>query len=334
MRTILEKNVWGVPLGPYLIYLRYAGQTFYTELEGEVSDATMLFTNKDLQEEFKDIIEEGVRNLYKLQPHVPTTAKTVNESSNSNNANYGAEASTMTVLSTTPLQQLEKTKVDELLTMFRAFDFSKACRVYFVKEGNSKVTHFLVQVGRLGSLAQYACYNNRSHYNFIKGATSKGKVDGLGLTLPEEYDLPVIGKAIVHLLCPDDPRDTSDDHLKETLKDAAPLAKILPLIPHVYNVKALIRSLRDAKRQLEDALGLMRKDLQDVRARYLAVKQALGKKGVDLDHIRLGVDATTYFCFLAPSFLLGAIGYSFEPLGSFVGFGIGFALGALIDSKR
>lgn len=331
-KTILERNIWGVPLGKYNLFLRYASQTFYTELEGELSDATTLFTNPDLQEEFKDIVCEGLDNLQSsytkkaLKNVTPGKSELVTDDDSSD------------IVNVAPVQGAEAQAVEDIKKSFLNFNFAHSCRVLILQENFSKSKHLILQVGRLHSITEYACYNNSSHWGIAVGVKSMGKVDGLGLTMPVEYELPEIGEVMIHIFCPDDPRGKSDDNLQSSLKGAVVLSKIVPFIPQALNIKSHLAAKDRIISTLESSLKKMEMDMGEMRTRLNAALRTLQRSGPDGEiedwDKTDGPSVVSVACYFFPSLVFGGIGFAFEPLAVFIGVAAGIIVGAVADSKR
>jgi hypothetical protein len=339
-KTVLEEHAWGVPRGKYELFMRYAGQTFYTHLEGSVFDASSIFTGPDAVAQFKDLIFEELAVLAK--PRVPessTTAKSKDTATETNHESAeSAETPDTTSLAIPDVQTLELTEIEKARVALENFDFASACRVLILEENISKTKHIIIQVGRLHTLAEYATYTPSRHWNFVAGQTSIGKVDGLGLTFPHEWKLQDLGKVTIHLFCPDDPRNSRDSLLKETLADAKALTAIIPWIPQALNVQAHLNALKAINRQHEDNEKQMSDELTAATIELNFYKIATAKTTPDGEPLPFvpqhGPSLTTIICYALPVLLFGVIGFAFTDWGWLFGVTFGLFTGAFADSKR
>lgn len=324
IRSIGAHPTFGVPLGKFRVTIRYARQTSYREWEGELSDATTRFTNPLLQDQFKELILKEIRHAKNVHG-----CKTV--------IDVAKEGSESTVIVNAPIQDSEKAPIDSAEKAFEMFDFSKVCRVVVLEEFFSHQKHLIVQMGRLRSIVDYASFNDKAQNTLLRGEKVDGVIDGMGISFAQKQYLLGFDEVYIHLFFPSD-HARSEAIDSESLKNAGFLAKWVTVIPHTVDVEALIKAKDDEIRSNKDLVKRMLNVLNRKGIRLDAATIAVGgheTKTKDEDLVPSKFDLIDAFLVAVPTLLFGAVGLTFDPVGSLVGSMIGlFTAFGLISWRK
>lgn len=330
VKAISSKPVLGVPLGPSRIIIYYAGQSVFTELEGELSDATTLFTNPDLQDEFKQVILEEIAFLRRMNPKPETQnpqEPTIPDEQSQVEGEVGLELA--------PIQAAETSQIALAEENFRDFDFTTVCNILILQESFGQ-KHLIVQVGRLHTITEYASFNDRSQWNFVRGQKVKLVITGAGLSFAHEKRLLGLGDVYLHMLIPDDRRQNSELDLR-ILKISKWVAEILPYMPQMIEVKEHLKAKDDIIKSKDDTIKKMRYELSEKSTRLDAASIAVANYETEgppnlgqptkfglVDAVLLG----------GPIFLFAPIGSAFGGFGWFAGLALGFLVGCGLVARR
>jgi hypothetical protein len=325
VKAISSKPVLGVPLGAFRIILRYAGQVVFVELEGALSDATTLFTNPDVQAEFKEVIFEEIEFL-----------KTNRQKPSEQTENASNEVYSETELIPAPIQEPEEAPIDQAKNDFESYDFTKACNVLILEEFFTHQKHLILQIGRLSTLTQYASYNDRSQRSFIRGQKVDCIVDGVGLSFAHKKYLLNIGEVYIHIFIPEDHRKNSEIEM-EALKSAVVLTDVVPVIPQTIEIKKYLKAKEDMLTAKNDTIDIMGEELTKKSVRLDAAKIAVSAFETETPPTDFTPKKSDFLdaCIIGgPTFLFSLIGGQISPFGWFAGMVLGFFVGFAFHSKR
>lgn len=328
VKAISSKPVLGVPLGAFRIILRYAGQVAFVELEGDLSDATTLFTNPDVQSEFKEVIFEEIEFLKMNR------SKSGNQQTQTNAPSENASGEAEIVPA--PIQEPEEAPIDKAKNDFESYDFTKACNVLILEEFFTRQKHLILQIGRLSTLTQYASYNDRSQRSFIRGQKVDCIVDGVGLSFAHKKYLLDIGEVYIHIFIPEDHRKNSEIEL-EALKSAVVLADVVPVIPQTIEIKKYLKAKEEMLAAKNDTIDIMGEELTKKSVRLDAAKIAVSAFETETPPTDFAPKKSDFIdaCIIGgPTFLFSLIGGQISPFGWFAGMVLGFFVGFAFHSKR
>ena len=227
----------GTALGYYEIMGRYAGSKLIRRLKGTIVDCTPIFLSPKIEKDFKEILKEDLDRL-------------IARSSNKDDK--------------AGLMELRKKLENEKNLL------SDYCRILAVRDVFRK--HIIIQYGRVDKpLNNYAVHEPSSKFTLSMGFLSHGIITGVIETLPQRWEIYRIGKAYVHLFCPDDPENPNSPIAmpKEWL------AKLALYAPATVELENLIKSKDD------QILELKRKNME--------IGQELSAMATELDSMRMAV---------------------------------------------
>jgi hypothetical protein len=310
--AIGSRPVFGVPLGKCKMIFRYAGQRSFIELEGSVFDATTLFCNVELQAEFKELILEEIAFLEESRKPAVDRTETSTDKPQS-----------------TDIQPAEKSPIDEAKEQFKNYDFTEVCNVLILEESFTRQRHIILQVGRLGSLTEYASYCDRSQWNLMRGLKVEFIVDGLGISFPHRQRLIDLGEVYIHIFIPTDHRKNSSVVL-EALNKAKPLAQIIPYIPQALDIKEMLRAKDAIIGSKDDSLRIMKTELTEKSTELDAVLIAIAGHGTKSPPATLTPKRLDFWDAViagVPAFICAAIGEALGPGGWLGGLVVGWLIG-------
>jgi hypothetical protein len=340
--VVSAKPVLGLPLGNCKLTFRYLDQSAI-EFEGFISDVTGLFTNADIQEDFKRVVLEEISylkaNSFKpIEPENEAKPVIVDVGADQEATEPDTALATTTGNTKDENEAFQNSALQKAILAFKAFDFSEACRVLLLESGSSTL-HLILQIGRINPLATYVNNIDHSQWSFGRGLKYDFLVSGAAATLPHRQRLHELGEVFVHIFIPDDHRDQSKLNMK-LITALKPLLAIIPFIPGTVDIDQTLKSKNDEIDSKEASLRMLRQSLQEKAVRNDSAAIAVaGVENYNHDepthHSRF--DFTDALLIGAPTFLASLLGWwSFDPtsMGWIGGLGIGFILGCFLVSRR
>lgn len=212
----------GISLGYYEVIGRYAGNKLLRRIKGTVVDATSVFINPELEQDFKAIISEDIDALLAKKNLSETEANT--------------------------LRMAKKAFMDVPL--------STACRINVARDGLFG-KHVLIQWGRVDrSLSEFAVYSPTSKFSLSTGPQSQGVITGEMITVPQRWDIHLLGKVEVHLFRPDASEDVLDNSAA-VVNNLDVFAKIALNVLGTVNAKEELRSKDEQLKEKDNELRKM-----------------------------------------------------------------------------
>ena len=340
--VVSAKPVLGLPLGNTKLTFRYADHSAI-EFEGFISDVTGLFTNADIQEDFKRVILEEISylkaNSFKpIEPEndgAPLIVDVDTDGKISEHAESETALASPKLNDAALAQPFEKSALQKAILAFKNFDFSEACRVLLLESGGSTL-HLILQVGRIELLTTYANNIDHSQWSMLRGLKYDFLASGSAATLPHRQRLQELGEVFLHIFIPDDHKETSKLNMK-LISAMKPLLSIIPFIPGTVDIDHTLKSMKDEIDSKEDALKIARETIAEKATRNDS--GAIATAGSeDYNHGNSGThsrfDFTDALLIGVPTTFLAWLASTFGSNDWIGGLGVGFIFGCFLVSRR
>jgi len=157
----------GISLGYYEVVGRYAGQKLVKRLRGTLVDATALFLSPEIENSFKQLLKEDIKEI---------------------------EARTREDLS-------------DVYNSLENASLSDVCRIIVTRERLFTKHVLIQHTHVDKPLNAYACYDPQAKFSLGFGFLSQGVITGEIHTFPQPWEIYRLGKVQVHLFKPDVPTD-------------------------------------------------------------------------------------------------------------------------------
>lgn len=319
-----SKPVLGDPLGDFQLIFRYADKSCIP-FEGKLTDVTLLFLNRSVQAEAKDIVLEEIDFFTSNNEQVP--APVLEDAKTDIEQKENAEKPQLE----TAIEPIDKSSaLNTAKKVFEKYDFLKACRVLLFEESFSHRKHIILQVKRLDSLIEYAYHLDSTQWGFVRGLKFEYVASGSAATFAHKKDVLDIGEVFIHIFVPDDYREISKNN-SDALDNAKSLAELVPYFPQIVNIKELIKAKDVLIESGQESLRLMRIKMGQLAAKLDAAGIAVAGHGTKVPAETLTPKRLDFWDAViagVPTFLFGAIGSALGSWvgGAFIGWLIGFGL--------
>jgi hypothetical protein len=317
---ISAKPVLGKPIGTFKFTLKYADGAAL-ELCGFASDVSGLCLGEKAQRDFKRMIFEQAKAMGCSLP--------VDSSVSASDSQAIVPASVDNIIS-------EKAAIEVALKELYGVNFLDVCKVILVEEFSNHQQHFLIQVGQLDWLTEYAYNIDSAQWSYLKGLQYEYLLAGKASSLPFPKSIWGLGKVFIHVFIPENDKEDMEA-AAEYLGKIQNLAPIVPMIRAMGDVAEVLKAKEDEIDAKDDAIKRLRQDYSEKSTLNEAAKTAIaGLEGED-DELptspNRGFGPASYLAVVGLGLLFGWFGSTLAPLG-WLAFPVGNIFGFFVLSWR